>query len=189
MSELTFEIRPSPETNDHEVVVLVDGSKVLDDDFMGIDPPEFFAQFSKTRTGQLLIGRCRCGVVGCGDYLVTVEIAPEIVTWWGAKEFRFERAEYDKAIQRAASDFSWEDQQRRAERLAKMVLDGCRTEDGFTFQWASARIKPMSIELSFQKHGQQRMLEFGWDGATDQSAVEGAKRFRREHDGGGSTAA
>jgi|CXWL01.1.fsa_nt_gi hypothetical protein len=182
MSKLTFEIRPSPETNDHELLVLVDGKTVLSEDYMGVDPPEFFAQFSKADAGQLLIGRCRCGVVGCGDYHVAVETAPDSVTWRERKEFRFDRGEYEGAVLNASRDFSWEDQKRRAERLAGEILNGCQTDDGAAFQWASARIAPMLMKLSFLKRDEQKLLEFGWDGATDESVVQGARRFRKQLD-------
>ena len=182
MSKLTFEIRPSPKTNDHELLVLVDGKTVLDEAHMGIDPPKFFAQFSKSDVGQLLIGRCRCGVVGCDDYFVAVESAPDIVTWRARKEIRFDRVEYEDALRNASRDFSWEDQKRRAERLAGEILRGCQTDDGFAFQWASARIAPMLIKLSFMKGDKQKLLEFGWDGTTDESVIQGARRFKRQLD-------
>jgi hypothetical protein len=180
MNVLTFEIKPSPETNDHEVLVLVDGKTVLGEGLMGVDPPEFFAQFAKPNAGQLLVGRCECGVVGCGDYLVEVETATDSVIWRGEKELRFERSSYENTVRQASSEFSWEDQKRRGERLAKKILNGCRTEDGFAFQWASARIAPKTMRLSFLKAGQQKMLEFGWDEATDESVIQGARRLRRQ---------
>lgn len=178
MAKLTFEIKASPETNDHEVVVLVDDKPMLDDDHMGVDPPAFFAQFSKSDVGQLVIGRCRCGVVGCGDYTVTVETFPDSVSWRGNEEIRFDRSQYEAAVRNASVDFSWEDVNRRAERRVSEILKGCRTVGGFVFQWASARIAPMSI--SFLRGDEQMILEFGWDGATDDSAIQGAERFRNE---------
>ncbi len=183
MSKLTFEIRPSPATNDHELLVLVDGKTVLDENHMGLDPPKFFAQFSEFNTGQLLIGRCRCGVLGCSDYAVAVETAPDIVTWRAREEFRFDRCEYEDAVCNASNDFSWEDQKRRAERLAGEILRGCQTGDGFAFQWASARIAPMLIKVSFVSGDEQKLLEFGWDEATDESVVQGATRLRSRLDG------
>jgi hypothetical protein len=180
VSELTFEIRPSPETNDHEVRVLVDGRDVLDEDHMGIDPRTFFAQFSNPNADRLLIGRCQCGAVGCSDYFVSVERDASEVRWRALEDLWFERAQYEETIRVASNDFSWEDQNRRAERLSEEILRGCHTEDGFTFQWASARIAPMVIKLSFVKDNQQKLLEFGWDGATDDSATHGAECLKRQ---------
>jgi len=178
LSELSFKIRPSPGTNDHEVRVLIDGRDVLGDDHLGIDPPEFFAQFSIADVDRLLIGRCECGVVGCDDFLVDVERNPTEVMWHAREDLRFDRVQYESAIRFASNDYSWEDQKRRAERLVEEVLRGCRTEDGFAFQWASARIAPMVMKISFSKDGQQRLLEFGWDEATDENAVQGAQRLK-----------
>jgi hypothetical protein len=46
---------------------LVDGQDFLGDQYLGLDPPEFFAQFDSPKD-YLAIDRCTCGVVGCGDY-------------------------------------------------------------------------------------------------------------------------
>ncbi|MBY9066748.1 hypothetical protein K1X12_07540 [Hyphomonas sp. WL0036] len=180
MSKLTFEIKPSPSTNDHEVLVLVDGKTVLGEDHMGIDPREFFAQFISLNTDQLLVGRCQCGTVGCDDYFIAVETTPDYVLWKEPKVACFDRSEYEGAVREASRDFSWEDGKRRAERLTEEILGGRQTEDGFAFQWASARIAPLLMKLSFIKEGQQKLLEFAWDGATDESVVEGARQFKRQ---------
>jgi hypothetical protein len=179
MNALTFEIRPSPETNDHEIRVLVDGVGVLENGQMGVDPPQFFRQFSEPQYQQLLIGRCGCGVVGCYDDIVAVEIGPSGVTWRGRNVFHFDRTHYDAAIRTASNDFSWEDSNRRAERLVGQILKGCEAE-GFIFEWASARIAPKVMNLSFMKDGRQKLLQFVWDGATDASATRGAIDFRMQ---------
>jgi hypothetical protein len=179
MSDLDFKIRPSPETNDHEVRVLVDGRDVLGEDYLGIDPHQFFAQFSNPDAGHLLIGRCRCGEVGCGDYRVSIERGPRDVKWHGTVDMEFDLAQYEEAVRRASNDFSWEDQKRRAERLTDDILRGCRTPGGFTFGWASARIAPNVIMLSFVRDGDQKMLQFTWDGVTDESATRGAERLKK----------
>ena len=174
LSELTFEIRPSPATNDHEVRVLVDGRDILGDQYIGIDPPEFFCQFFQSDTEDLLVGRCCCGVVGCGDCIVTVARDREVVRWSGHKAFVFNRTQYDAAVQRAAQDSSWEDSNRRAERLVNDLLRGLRTQDGFQFDWASARMSPNVIKLSFSNDVTQKFVEFAWDGKTEESATRAA---------------
>ena len=54
---LAFAICPSPETNDHELRILVDGDDILArvEDTMGLDPPDFFEQPALLCGGPLLI--------------------------------------------------------------------------------------------------------------------------------------
>jgi hypothetical protein len=73
MNTLDFEITPSPYSNDHQIRFFVDGEDWLSDNYLGIDPPEFFAKNNLQSDGQLLMGRCDCGCIGCDDYLVNVE--------------------------------------------------------------------------------------------------------------------
>ena len=180
MNTLAFEIRPSPDTPDHEVRVRVDGRDLLDGVHIGVDPPEFFGQFAGGGANRLVIGRCACGLMGCDDTIVLVERGAYDVIWRAQEEFRFDRAHYEDAVRGAANDFSWEDAKRRAERLVGGILRGARTPDGFAFEWASARIAPLTIGLGFTKGGERKMLKFGWDGATDTSAIQGAKHLKRQ---------
>ena len=53
-------------------------------------------------------------------------------------------------------------------------------EDGFRFDWASARIKEGIMTLSFSRKGSQKLFEFGWNGNSPDDAVTGGKRFYKE---------
>jgi len=182
MNQISFTITPSPETNDHEVRVLIDGEDWLGEDQMGMDPPDLFRQFSECNTGRLLVGRCECGVVGCGDVFVYVTRYEKYVGWQvsDAQSFRFDRIDYDETIARLLGDDSWEDLNRRVERLIKKQFFGTTIDDGLDFNWASARIKANVIHLSYAKDAEQRLLEINWDGETEESALKSARSFRRE---------
>lgn len=187
MNTLTFEINPSPTSNDHEVRILVDGEDWLGDDYLGIDPPHFFAQQSLTSTGELLVGRCACGCEGCDDVWVDMSRNDHEVLWRNAKGLRlhFDRQEYDKLIASAREDFSWEDTNRTAERLVSRLFVGVSIDNGYTLDWASARCLAGMMTLSFSKSGTQKLFEFGWDGRSAKDALAGAKRFykaKRETD-------
>lgn len=179
MNALSFKILPTDESHDHEIRILIDDSDILGNDYLGIDPPEFFGQHSLITTGQLLIGRCSCGVVGCDDYPVNVNIFDNKITWTNNNglNLEFDKSVYLKAISNAKADHSWENKERRVERLTSDMLKNTKTMNNYKFDWTSARIKENVITVSYSKDGQQNLFEFNWDGRTDQSAVNGANLF------------
>ena len=69
-----------------------------------------------------------------------------------------------------------------AERLVGDLFAGLKTRNGADFQWASTRIGPGRVHLSFANaRGHQSLFDFGWDGTTAESAVRGARAFQQEH--------
>jgi hypothetical protein len=183
MNTLAFKIEPCPVANDHQVRHIIDGQDWFeDDDTLGIDPPEFFSQESLTTGGTIIVGRCSCGTVGCDDIEFQVERKSPAV-FWRVREgvsYMFRESDYDRLIDSASSDHSWEDANRTAERLVAGALAGTTIDDGFRFDWASARIGHGKITLSYSRSGEQRTFDFGWDGVTPDSAIPGAKRFKQE---------
>ncbi|BCX47726.1 hypothetical protein HAHE_16340 [Haloferula helveola] len=182
MNTLAFKIEPCPVANDHQVRLIVDGHDWFeDDDTLGIDPPEFFAQGALISGGMITVGRCGCGAVGCDNIEFEVERkSPGVI--WRVREgvsYVFRESDYDRLIEAASSDFSWEDANRTAERLVADVLAGTTIDDGFQFDWASARVGHGKITLSYSRAGEQRTFDFGWDGVTPESAIPGAKRFKQ----------
>lgn len=179
MNTLSFKILPTDESHDHEVRVLIDNSDILGQDHLGIDPPEFFGQQNLITDGQILIGRCSCGVVGCDDYSVSVNIFGDKITWTDSSglNLEFDKSAYVNNISNAQSDHSWENKERRVERLTLDILKNTKTISDYKFDWTSARIKENVITVSYSKDGQQKLFEYNWDGQTDQSAVTGANRF------------
>jgi hypothetical protein len=179
LNTLSFVYRPSPDTNDHQIVVVIDGHERIDDDFLGLDPPGFFVQPALTTQGRLLIGRCTCGCIGCADVDVEVQRADDVVTWIEAagRRLRFDAEAYDRVIAAARADTSWEDVNRTAERLVDCVLKGMTLNEEFTFQWSSARMNNGQIVLSFDGP-KQKLIKIRWDGVSPDSAVAGAQQFR-----------
>ncbi|KVD11193.1 hypothetical protein WJ89_10250 [Burkholderia ubonensis] len=55
-----------------------------------------------------------------------------------------------------------------------------RLDDGKVFQWASARIAPGQISLSFWGDGEQSLLSINWDEVHTDTAVAAAMLFRHE---------
>ncbi|MFN8323692.1 MAG: hypothetical protein U0T74_13605 [Chitinophagales bacterium] len=179
MNTLSFKILPTDESHDHEVRILIDESDILGKDHLGIDPPEFFGQQNLDTKGQILIGRCSCGVVGCDDYTVYVNPQENKISWTNNNglNLEFDKSAYEKTISNAKIDHSWENKERRVERLTSEILKNTQTSGDYKFDWTSARIKENIITVSYSKDGQQELFEFRWDGETDQSALAGANRF------------
>ena len=182
MNKLAFEIMPSPSSNDHQARIRIDGTDWLGQEYLGLDPPRLFAQPSLTCGGKLLVGRCECGCEGCDDVSVDVVRQGQEVLWTNTKGLRlhFDGEEYDKAIRSAREDFSWEDTKRTAERLVFGVFAGASMHDGYTFDWASARVRDGVMTLSFNKRGAQKLFEFAWDGHSPEDALAGARRFHKD---------
>jgi hypothetical protein len=179
MNTLTFEIAPSPTSNDHQVRIRIDGKDWLGAKYLGVDPPRFFAQAALISGGNLLAGRCECGCEGCDDIRVDVLRDDHEVLWKSADglQVHFKGEDYDRLIAAAGADFSWEDTNRTAERLVSGVLAGVVVEDRYKFDWASARVRGGIMTLSFSRGSSQKLFEFGWDGKSPDNAIAGANCF------------
>jgi hypothetical protein len=139
---------------------------------LGLDPPEFFQQAGLLKGGEILIGRCSCGVVGCGDQRAGVEISSDQVIWHLVRDRRviFDREQYETALAQGASATAWESVERTAERLVESLDFSARAERGYIFEWASARIKKGQITLSFTVEGRQATVDVGWDQQSPEDA-------------------
>lgn len=182
MNKISFNILPSPETNDHEIRILIDDEDFLGDDFLGLDPPSFFSQNNFDKNGELMIGRCTCGVEGCCDFPVTVVVNHDNVLWTNDNglNLSFDKQDYDRSIDTAKTDYSWEDIKRKVERLATDVLKNSQTKDGYCFNWASARINDKQITLSYNKNGDQKLFDITWDGQSENNVEENARQFFKD---------
>jgi hypothetical protein len=183
VDELTFTFAPSPGSNDHEVRPLASGldilESMLEEGDLGLDPPDFFRQPALLQGGQALIGRCSCGVLGCGDQEVDIKVAPDFVRWDMpcGKRFEFDPEQYRSAVVAAASSTSWESMERTAERLVAGLDYSSRAEQGYAFQWASARIRRGQVTLSFSKDGRQVLAEVAWNHSDPEDARERVSRW------------
>ncbi len=93
---------------------------------------------------------------------------------------RFEKTAYLTLIKNAANDFSWENKERTAERLVGEVFRDTKLNDGYCFDWASARIRKGKISLSFSKEASQKFIDFDWVDENPESAVVSAVQFKIE---------
>jgi hypothetical protein len=179
MNKVSFNILQSPETNDHEVRILIDNEDILGKDYLGLDPPSFFSQDNFAQNGELMIGRCTCGVEGCCDYPVTVIVNDNTISWTNGYGLNlvFEKEIYDRSITAAKNDHSWEDLKRRVERLVENILKNSQTKDNYIFNWASTRIKNKQITLSYSKNGDQKLFDIKWDEKTEINAENNAIHF------------
>ncbi len=180
--KLRLMVRPNPDSNDSGTRILIDGADWLGENVLGLDPPDLNVQLARAPGQRLRVGRCDCGVVGCCDVRVTLKREGDRVSWSpeAGGEVVFDAREYDAELARMASDQSWEDVGRRAERLVEAEMRGAVLEEGALFMWASTRIERATVHLSFEQDGAQVLLGFGWDGADVEAAVRRARALRRE---------
>jgi len=183
MNVLTFRFEVSLGSNDHEVRPMIDGKDVLNKDFLGLDPPEYFNQPKLFESGDILIGRCKCGVVGCDDIRIKNTISSKEVTWnlKGGKKYIFSKKEYFESINHSSNDSSWENNERKAERLVSYIDFSTLAEYGYEFNWASARISKGCISLSFEKDNTQRIFDIGWNPEDPDDAVRNVTRWVIEY--------
>lgn len=187
MPQLSFKFLPSEISNDDQVRIisnddqvriLIDGRDILteiDKTMLGIDPVEFFPQKALRASGDLLIGRCGCGCVGCCDAFVSVNRLSDVVEFhsrypWMRKTV-FELPAFDQAVTAGASDTSWESIERTAERLVSQLDYSRLAQNGLTFVWASGRIAADKITLSFLRGTTQQLYDAPWDHRDPNDAV------------------
>lgn len=180
MDTLGFTYASCPDSNDHEVRPIISGDDLLDSicsGGLGLDPPEFFQQAELLKGGEVAVGKCSCGALGCGDKRAGVEISSEQVMWYLGRDrrFVFEREQYETALAQGASATSWESVERTAERLVGALDFSARADRGYIFEWASARIKKGQITLSLNVDGRQATIDVGWD---HQTPEDGQVRVR-----------
>lgn len=186
-ARLRIAVSASPDTNDHQARLLVDGLDWLGPGQLGLDPVDLRRRLIDVGEGRAIVGRCTCGVIGCGDVQVDVLRSADNVTWRaGDQTLEFDIADYDAELHRFAHDTSWETLGRTVEREVAALFADTVAEGGRTLDWASTRIRPGAVHLSFSRDGQpQLLLEFDWDEVSPDAALERARAFRRERFGRG----
>ena len=183
MNKLSYKIAPSEFSNDHQVRLLVDESDILGDEQLGLDPIDFSRFVGSETSGNVLIGRCDCGCIGCDDIAAQVTIGDHTVTWFLlGKTYHFDRGAYETTIGGIVFDHSWEDIGRRVERiLTERIHADTRWVKGHTrFDWVSTRCSRHQLTYSFTINGQQITFSTGWDGQTEDSAIDANKRILYE---------
>lgn len=190
MSILRLAVVASPTSNDHSVLCLVDGVDLVAQlGGLGLDPADFFKEPPGATPGQAAreyrLGRCECGVLGCGDVLAQVHRDQDRVTWMvGTNKFVFDAAQYDGELARAASDHSWETPQRTAERLVRERVPAEHLrERGLVFEWASGRASPGKFTLALHAADgpyRQTLLAIPWRDDLEQVVAEALAVLRQQ---------
>jgi hypothetical protein len=189
MNTLSFTFGPADEWNDHEVQVriLIDGVDVLkrvDDSALGLDPDDFFAQPGLLASGDLLIGRCSCGSLGCDDEWVQAVHEGGVISWHSAHPcisgVSFHRPDFLSAIAQARADTRWETVERTAERRVRGLDFSAFGRKGMTFEWASGRRDKANLILCFRREGKQEFLEVKWDHRDPAEAERAVKQLIRD---------
>jgi hypothetical protein len=177
--QLRIAVSPNHNCKDHEARILIDDEDLLGKDSCGLDPPDLAHQLASNDL-RIRIGRCSCGTVGCDDIFADRRRKDGIVEWEaGGRAVEFDERDYDREVERFLCDRSWAPIERLAEFAADELLQG-RTLNGLTFDWSSARIKAQAMTYSFSAAGEQRLVEFTWDGQTIESAIEATNQLLSE---------
>ncbi len=181
-NKISFEISPNPDTADYQVRIFIDKRDVLGDEYLGLDPEPFFEQDFE-QEGDLYIGRCLCGVEGCDDMLINVTFQNNMVLWRGDNgfNFQFDKHEYANTIDITKNDYSWEDKERRLERIISEILKHTEIENDFSFAWASTQFEENTITLSYHKESEQQLYHIAWDGKSEDDAIKSVIEFLKEN--------
>ena len=164
LNTIAFQVIPSPETNDHEVKIFVDGRDYIAQHWpamIGMDPDDVlsYRELSpRDEPHDATIVRCGCGIVGCGSAWVRIAAEGNRIiwdTWRGdasqppAGTLVFDRNQYMQAVRDAVEDHSWETPDRTAARILTELVDH-RTlaANNLTYQWASGRLQEATLSIS-----------------------------------------
>jgi hypothetical protein len=188
---LSIVVRPSAETNDHQVCLLSYGEDLLErfsDAMIGLDPDDI--EPCSLLAGEIprvvTIGRCGCGVIGCGSVEVTIAADGGVVTWTAPGRqagARFDAATYAGEVNRALGDFTWETPDRTAARLISQSVDRqYLARAGLRFMWASGRIaeRTMTISLDLEQGAYQVLVQAPWLDETPAVIAESCLLLLRE---------
>jgi len=185
IERLSISVQPSPETNDHEVLLRSEEGDLIErfgDMMIGLDPDDILVEPCPLLPGDTphpaVIGRCDCGVIGCGSVEVTIASDGQLVAWTSERRtigVRFDVAQYTAEVQRALHDHSWETPDRTAARLIKTSVDRERlAESGLELEWASGRVgsNTMTISLRLVPGPYQLLVHVPWAGEPPEALAE-----------------
>ena len=167
-AQLRIEVRTSPETNDYEVGLMADGESLVDrfsTDLIGLDPDDLLTDScglrAENESHRVTIGRCSCGVIGCGNVEVDIRSDHEQVIWTAtdsSQQVRFLAAQYDAEVEL----FGTVRGRRQSVQRPGTVL----ARRGFEFSWASGRCRDgmMTASLGLTPGPYQVLVSVPWDG-------------------------
>jgi hypothetical protein len=190
-----IEIRPSLETNDHEVRFFGDGEDIIAqfwNDMIGLDPADILVNPSPLEAGvnshKATVARCNCGVIGCGSIEVDIKRSAEFVEWsWGKagalQALRFLASSYSGELRRALTDTSWETPDRTAARLLASQIDRqALAMHGLTFIWGSGRARKgaFSVSLRLEPGPYQILVNLPWHEESPEGIARKCAELLRE---------
>ena len=191
--ELRITVRPSPETNDHEVCLTAEGESLIghfSDGLIGMDPDDLLSDPCPLRaedsSRRVVIGRCSCGIVGCGSVEIEIRRDHDEVIWMAgdsSRQVRFRAAQYDAEVERALLDHTWETPDRTAARLIALAVDRTALrQKGFELSWVSGRCRDgmMKAALILTPGPYQVLVGVPWNGKDIEVIVERFKRVLSE---------
>ena len=163
-SVIRFLVVPSPDTNDHEVKIFIDGEEFIRrhwPNMMGMDPDDLLSYrhlSAQDEPHEATVVRCGCGVVGCGSASVRISGQGGRVIWddWQgvsgnppAETLIFDRDQYMKAVKYA---------------IASIVDHSTLAENNLKYQWASGRIRDatLTVSLSGPEGCHQILVHLDW---------------------------
>jgi hypothetical protein len=187
--KLQLSVRQAPDVNGFEVRIIISGREPLRSlKLMGMDPDDILrrGELMPLATGrkEVVIGRCRCGEVGCDSVAVYVCQVGNEVIWtsptssgrrWPREPIRFDASDYVAEVARATDDRSWETADRTAARLIEDKLDHeALRSAGLTFQWASkySREGQFSVSLIAEPGPYQVIVHVPWSGESPEVLTE-----------------
>ncbi len=150
---------------------------------MGMDPYEVLVpenRFLATAEPRTIgVARCECGVYGCGMTDATIVRVDDEVHWEWREEIPMNRAavfaadQYDREVDRAGSDHSWETAGREAGRLilSRTDIAAALAEYDLTCGWVqTAWDDPMRFAVTLgYRSSHQVFLRFDWSRHTPAS--------------------
>jgi hypothetical protein len=184
LNTIAFHVVPSPETNDHEVEIFVDGRNFIAQhwpEMMGMDPDDLlsYQELSpRNEPHEATVVRCGCGIVGCGSAWVRICADEDRVVWdhWQgdtgkppAATLVFDRNQYMQAVRDAVEDHTWETPDRTAARILSSLVDHRSLAlHNLNYQWASGRVQDstFTISLALEPGHDQILVHVHWSGQT-----------------------
>jgi len=144
---------------------------------LGMDPYDILIPNNRLQASEkphtTPIARCECGIYGCGATDVTITRHGDRVLWdWRIevpmnRGVSFKASEYDREVNRAASDLSWETPERTAGRLVltglnnKHLLNHGLTPDGAANFYRNPELFRVALRIG---NGYQVFVDTPWQG-------------------------
>ena len=160
-NEFRIEVRPSPETNDHQVRFIADSLDIISGSWhgmIGLDPDDILfspCPIAPTDAAhKAIVARCSCGVIGCDSIEVEIAQFLDVVQWrWGnpnsPQSLSFLAVTYNEEVRRALTDTSWETPDRTAARLLSSAIDReALSRNGLAYNWASGRVRKETFTIA-----------------------------------------